>query len=105
MFLQRYTETLDTTSTIQTRRIQANGCPNHYTTCTGKSGVSTCGGVGESGSGTEAKVSTKDKTIPLHPVLRDSYATDDTTAAITKCTLGVRDVCLFVFLSSFKTIN
>jgi hypothetical protein len=79
---------LDTTSSIQTRRIVANGCPNHYTTCTGKSGVSGCGAVGEAGGGTEATESSKDLTIPLYPVLRDSYATDDSTAAITKCTLG-----------------
>jgi hypothetical protein len=79
---------LDTTSAIQTRRIQTNGCPNHYTTCTGKPGVSGCGEVGEAGSATEAKESAKDKTIPLYPVLRDSYATDDSSAAITKCTLG-----------------
>ena len=85
---------METSTAIQTRRIVANGCPNHYTTCTGKSGVSGCGAVGEAGSGTEAMESSKDVTIPLYPKLRDSYATDDSNAAITKCTLGTIAIAL-----------
>ena len=38
-----YTETIDTSGSIAKRSIVSNGCPNHYSVCTGK-GIGVCGG-------------------------------------------------------------
>ena len=57
------------------RVITGNGCPNHYSVCTGKGVVNGCGDVGEEGSMTEATAQCFDYTIPAYPVLRtDSYS-------------------------------
>jgi len=57
------------------RVITGNGCPNHYSVCTGKALANGCGGVGEEGSITEATEQCFDYTIPAYPVLRtDSYS-------------------------------
>ena len=57
------------------RVITGNGCPNHYSVCTGKALANGCGGVGEEGSITEATEQCFDYTIPAYPVLRtDTYS-------------------------------
>ena len=53
------------------REITTNGCPHHYSICTGKGVVPGCGDVGEEGSSTEASEQCADYTIPAYPVLRD----------------------------------
>ena len=57
------------------RVITGNGCPNHYSVCTGKALANGCGRVGEEGSLTEATEQCFDYTIPAYPVLRtDTYS-------------------------------
>ena len=57
------------------RVITGNGCPPHYSICTGKGVVSGCGDVGEEGSMTEATEQCFEYTIPAYPVLRtDTYS-------------------------------
>ena len=55
----------------EAREITTNGCPHHYSICTGKGVVPGCGDVGEEGSSTEASEQCADYTIPAYPVLRD----------------------------------
>jgi hypothetical protein len=43
------------TNTVSIRNIVSNGCPNHYSICTGKSGVPGCGAIGVAGTASEAK--------------------------------------------------
>ena len=52
------------------RVITGNGCPNHYSICTGKGVVPGCGDVGEEGSSTEATEQCFEYTVPAYPVLR-----------------------------------
>ena len=57
------------------RVITGNGCPHHYSICTGKGVVPGCGDVGEEGSSTEATEQCFEYTVPAYPVLRtDSYS-------------------------------
>ena len=57
------------------RVITGNGCPPHYSICTGKGVVDGCGDVGEEGSTTEATEQCFEYTIPAYPVLRtDTYS-------------------------------
>ena len=57
------------------RVITGNGCPPHYSICTGKGVVSGCGDVGEEGSMTEATEQCFEYTVPAYPVLRtDTYS-------------------------------
>jgi hypothetical protein len=82
-----YEETIDTSSTIQTRTIVSNGCPNHVCLCTGKEGTSGCGAVGEEGTGTEAQVQDYEWVIPAKPVIASevtdvSCQTDDVAVAL-----------------------
>ena len=53
------------------RSISGNGCPNHYSVCTGKDGITGCGGTGEEGTDTEASDQDFAYTLPAYPVLRD----------------------------------
>ena len=52
------------------RVISVNGCPHHYSICTGKCVVPGCGDIGEEGSSTEATEQCVDYTVPAYPVLR-----------------------------------
>jgi len=52
------------------RVISVNGCPHHYSICTGKGVVPGCGDIGEEGSSTEATEQCVDYTVPAYPVLR-----------------------------------
>lgn len=54
------------------RTVTTNGCPNHYSICTGKPGISVCGGVGAEGTDTETKTSDKTFAIPATPMLAAS---------------------------------
>merc|ERR1712209_115744 len=57
------------------RVITGNGCPPHYSICTGKGVVDGCGDVSEEGSMTEATEQCFEYTIPAYPVLRtDTYS-------------------------------
>ena len=57
------------------RVITGNGCPPHYSICTGKGYVDGCGDVNEEGSMTEATEQCFKYTIPAYPVLRyDTYS-------------------------------
>ncbi len=40
-----YAETIDTSGSVPKRTITTSGCPNHYSVCTGKTGVGVCAGM------------------------------------------------------------
>lgn len=67
-----YSEVISTESSLSKRTITSSGCPNHYSVCTGKSGVPGCGSVGEEGTATEAKDQSKTYEVPGEPVLASS---------------------------------
>ena len=74
-----YSETISTSSSgLTTRDITTNGCPNHYSICTGKNGLTGCGGVGNEGTASEAKMNSADGdgsttlSIPATPVFASS---------------------------------
>ena len=67
-----YSEAITTSGSYQKRTITTNGCPNHYSYCTGKSGLSGCGAEGVEGSGTEATDMGKTLEIPAVPVIAAS---------------------------------
>ena len=81
------------TSGIVTRDITTNGCPNHYSICTGKSGKTGCSDIGEEGSLSEAKMNSADGdgsttvSVPAYPVFAKS-TTD------LECSLGAIAVAL-----------
>lgn len=58
------------------RTIRGNGCPNHYSVCTGKEGVPGCSAIGAEGTDTEANEQNFEYTIPARPVLREGDPTD-----------------------------
>merc|ERR1711865_40536 len=89
-----YSETIGTTSGVASRTISSNGCPNHYSLCTGKDGVPGCGDVGETGSATEAKVQTISVVIPASPVLRATISLTDTNNGGIKCEMGAIGIAL-----------
>ena len=89
-----YSETIGTSSSIASRTISSNGCPNHYSLCTGKGVVSGCGDVGETGTDTEAKEQTKSIVIPASPVLRASISLTDTANGGIKCQMGAIGIAL-----------
>ena len=72
---------------VTKRTITANGCPNHYSVCTGKDGPPGCGDVGEEGTDTEATPQDHVIDIPAYPVI----ATENTT---NECTLGISSIAL-----------
>jgi len=87
-----YSETITTVSGYKKRTVTTNSCPNHYSYCTGKDGVSGCGAIGEEGSDTEALVASTSYEIPAEPVLQTTGAVTDTaceTGAIAFALNGV----------------
>lgn len=78
-----YAETIGESGGVATRTIATSTCPNHESMCTGKPIGGVCGDVGENGSGTEAKDQGITKVVPAEPVLKATYAADDT-----KCVTG-----------------
>ena len=68
-----YSEAIAYDGIYEKRTITANGCPNHYSYCTGKVGPPGCGGIGEEGTDTEAAPQGKTIDIPARPVIA-SYA-------------------------------
>ena len=72
----RYTEMITTDSGFKKRTATTNGCPNHHSYCTGKSGVSGCGIVGSEGTSSEAETSSTTYEIPAGPVMKTSGNTD-----------------------------
>jgi hypothetical protein len=89
-----YSEALTTSSGIGIRTITANGCPNHYSLCTGKSAVAVCGDVGAEGTASEAKPQSKSITIPSSPVLRGTTSLTDTNNGGIKCEMGAIGIAL-----------
>ena len=62
-------QAIDTSGSVATRTITSTGCPNHYSICTGKAGLTGCGGIGEEGTASEAKDQSKAYVIPANPVI------------------------------------
>ncbi|KAK3284955.1 hypothetical protein CYMTET_7421 [Cymbomonas tetramitiformis] len=84
-----YSESISEEGDYSKRTITTSGCPNHYSVCTGKSGVPGCGAVSEEGTATEAKA-TKDGTpieIPANPVIA-------TETSSVECVLGAIAIAL-----------
>lgn len=77
-----YEEIIDSSGDFSKRTITASGCPNHYSLCTGKSGTSGCGGVGERGTATEAAEQSHALEVPSSPVLRGSWGVDDEASTV-----------------------
>ena len=75
------------------RTTTAAGCPNHYSICTGKSGTSGCGGLGEAGTTTEAAIQDHSLNLSASPVLRDSWGVD-VTASNVQCSTDAVGVAL-----------
>jgi hypothetical protein len=67
-----YAETIATVSGLVQRSITASGCPNHYSYCTGKDGLTGCGGVGVEGTASEATEQDNSLQIPANPVIASS---------------------------------
>ena len=88
-----YTETIDSSGSVSKRTITAAGCPNHYSICTGKSGTSGYGGLGEAGTATEAVVQDHSLNLPASPVLRDSWGVDVTASSV-QCSTDAVGVAL-----------
>ena len=65
--LSTYTEEIDNDK----RKITGNGCPHHYSVCTGKPLSDECGKYGEEGSATQAVKKCFTYVIPAYPVLRE----------------------------------
>jgi len=82
-----YSETIVTTTTPKTRHITSTGCPNHYSVCTGKSGLAGCGSKGVEGTATQAVVQSKSIQIPSEPI----FATNRTSLT---CQLGPIGIAL-----------
>ncbi|KAH8066305.1 hypothetical protein JL722_738 [Aureococcus anophagefferens] len=78
-----YSETLGTASGVATRAVAASGCPNHASLCTGKARVTGCGGVGASGTFSEAADQGVAFVVPASPVLKATHTADDV-----KCQMG-----------------
>ena len=79
-----YTESIATDGrNIAVRTITTSTCPNHESYCTGKSAVSGCGAVGESGDYTEATDQGVSKAVPAEPILKTTYTPEDV-----KCEMG-----------------
>lgn len=81
-----YAETIGT-GNVGTRQITSSGCPNHYSLCTGKAGISGCAAIGSAGTATEAKEQSKSLTIPSSPVLRSSFGVGVSGSDV-QCSLG-----------------
>ena len=59
-------------SSLDIRKLSGNGCPNHYSVCTGKEEVPVCGGDGGEGTSTEALVQDFEYEIPANPIFAES---------------------------------
>lgn len=78
----------DATSGLKKRTITSSGCPNHYSVCGAKPGISVCGqSAGAEGTGTEAREQGKTIEIPAQPVI--ATATTDI-----ECSLGAVGIAL-----------
>ena len=88
-----YSESISSIGTYLTRVITANGCPNHYSYCTGKDGLVGCGGKSEEGTSTEAAVQEKSITIPLQPVFAAS--TTDTSCGQADIAIALNGVSIY----------
>jgi len=88
-----YSEQIVSSSGILSRDITTNGCPNHYSICTGKEGLTGCGSVGEEGTASEALMNSADGdgsttiSVPAEPVFKSS-ATD------VECEMGAIAIAL-----------
>lgn len=78
-----YSEAISGTARV----ITSNGCPNHYSLCTGKSGVPGCGDIGEAGTATEAKEASKEISVMHTPVIAASTTN-------VECTMGAIGIAL-----------
>ena len=59
------------------RIITANGCPHHYSICTGKGKADGCGKDYNEGTLSQATEQCETYTIPARPQFRDGYLDDD----------------------------
>ncbi|KAJ1426718.1 YHYH protein-domain-containing protein [Ochromonadaceae sp. CCMP2298] len=82
-----YSEAITTVSGLVKRTITSSGCPNHYSYCTGKEGLTGCPGTGLEGSASEATEQTTSVEIPANPVIAAS-TTD------IECSLGASAIAL-----------
>ena len=83
---QLLTGTLDGVQ-VTKRTITANGCPNHYSVCTGKDGPPGCSAIGAEGTDTEAAEQDHVIDIPAYPVIASS-TTDN------ECVMGATAIAL-----------
>jgi len=67
-----YQESTSIDGSYVKRTITSSGCPNHYSYCTGKQGITGCGDIGEEGSGSEATAQDVVVEIPAYPVIASS---------------------------------
>merc|ERR1719282_430584 len=81
-----YTETM-VEGDVDVRRISASGCPNHFAFCTGKTGMSHCGGLGAASDSTEGTVQDHTVEVPAYPVMRDTYGIGVSESDV-QCKLG-----------------
>jgi len=98
-----YSEAITSDGVYDIRVVTANGCPNHYSVCTGKDGITGCGGIGEAGTATEARglkegdTTSNWNTLPAYPVLADTLGTcndDGSGERCLKCTMGTVAIAL-----------
>ena len=73
--------------TVTKRTITANGCPNHYSICTGKDGPPGCAAIGVEGTDTEAEPQDHVIDIPAYPVIATSTTSNE-------CELGIAAISL-----------
>ena len=66
-----YIETIDVSGSVDVRRIQFSGCPNHESYCTGKPGRS-CGDEGKTSTLVEGTEQCEEVEVPANPKLNDS---------------------------------
>jgi len=83
-----YSETISTDGGFGKRTVTTNGCPNHYSYCTGKPGISGCGHRGEEGTVTQAQARSTTYEIPSEPVFNSISVTS------TECEMGTIAVAL-----------
>jgi len=90
-----YSETITTVSGYKMRTVTTNGCPNHYSYCTGKEGIEGCGAIGEEGSATEAVLASRSYQIPAEPVLQTSGTLTDTECQVGSIGVALNGVALY----------
>jgi hypothetical protein len=82
-----YSEAISTSGGYLKRTVTTTGCPNHYSYCTGKSGIPGCGAIGEEGTDTEATDQSRVAEIPASPVIAS-------TTTNVECELGEIGIAL-----------